>query len=192
MIKEEFFPTIFYAKDIKLDNDMLATYFLNLSKQDPGVHKTNVKGWHSKNLDHSQTEIQPLLKELFDMQKEIYQEEMLDREPLLGNIWANLNPSGGYNKTHMHPNSLWSGVYYIKAPKNSGKLVCNDPRPGVQIKMPVRKEGTMPQSLWREVFIEPQSGRIIMFPSWVWHYVEPNESNDIRISMSFNFIQAGF
>ncbi len=192
MIKEEFFPTIFYAKDIKLDNDMLATYFLNLSKQDPGVHKTNVKGWHSKNLDHSQTEIQPLLKELFDMQKEIYQEEMLDREPLLGNIWANLNPSGGYNKTHMHPNSLWSGVYYIKAPKNSGKLVCNDPRPGVQIKMPVRKEGTMPQSLWREVFIEPQSGRVIMFPSWIWHYVEPNESNDIRISMSFNFIQAGF
>ena len=192
MIKEEFFPTIFYAKDIKLDNDMLATYFLNLSKQDPGVHKTNVKGWHSKNLDHSQTEIQPLLKELFDMQKEIYQEEMLDREPLLGNIWANLNPSGGYNKTHMHPNSLWSGVYYIKAPKNSGKLVCNDPRPGVQIKMPVRKEGTMPQSLWREVFIEPQSGRVIMFPSWIWHYVEPNESNDIRISMSFNFIPAGF
>jgi uncharacterized protein (TIGR02466 family) len=192
MIKEAFFPTIFYAKDIKLDNDMLATYFLNLSKQDPGVHKTNVKGWHSKNLDHSQTEIQPLLKELFDMQKEIYQEEMLDREPLLGNIWANLNPSGGYNKTHMHPNSLWSGVYYIKAPKNSGKLVCNDPRPGVQIKMPVRKEGTMPQSLWREVFIEPQSGRVIMFPSWIWHYVEPNESNDIRISMSFNFIQAGF
>jgi len=192
MIKEEFFPTIFYAKDVKLDNDMLATYFFNLSKQDPGVHKTNVKGWHSKNLDHSQTEIQPLLKELFDMQKEIYQEEMLDREPVLGNIWANLNPPGSYNKSHMHPNSLWSGVYYVKASKNSGKLVCNDPRPGIQIKMPVRKEGTMPQNLWREVFIEPQSGRIIMFPSWVWHYVEPNESNDIRISMSFNFIQAGF
>jgi hypothetical protein len=28
-----------------------------------------------------------------------------------------------------------------------------------------------------------------MFPSWLWHEVKPNESNDIRISVSFNFLQ---
>ena len=39
---------------------------------------------------------------------------------------------------------------------------------------------------------EPLEGRIIMFPSWLWHCVEPNESNDIRISVSFNFLQKGF
>jgi len=31
-----------------------------------------------------------------------------------------------------------------------------------------------------------------MFPSWLWHSVEPNESNDVRISVSFNFLQRGF
>jgi len=30
-----------------------------------------------------------------------------------------------------------------------------------------------------------------MFPSWVIHCVDSNESDDIRISVSFNFLQKG-
>ena len=36
---------------------------------------------------------------------------------------------------------------------------------------------------------KPKAGTIIMFPAWLWHEVKPNESNDIRISVSFNFLQ---
>jgi len=111
---------------------------------------------------------------------------------VLGNMWANINPPGGYNAPHIHPNSLFSGVYYIKAPKNSGDLVCNEPRAGAQLNMPTRKPGKPPKDLWREVHFEPKEGRIIMFPFYLWHCVEPNLSNDIRISVSFNFIQDGF
>jgi uncharacterized protein (TIGR02466 family) len=126
------------------------------------------------------------------MMQDIWKEEWLDREPVLGNMWANINPPGGSNAPHIHPNSLFSGVYYIKAPKKSGNLVCNDPRPGVQLNMPARKEGRPSKDLWREVHLEPVEGRIIMFPFYLWHNVEPNLSNDIRISVSFNFIQHGF
>ena len=135
---------------------------------------------------------QPLVNELFIMIKDVWQEEWLDREPLLGNMWANINPPGAYNAPHIHPNSHFSGVYYVKASKDSGKLACNDPRPGVQLSMPVRKKGQPPKDLWREVHLEPKEGRIIMFPYYLWHCVEPNLSNDIRISVSFNFIQHGF
>jgi uncharacterized protein (TIGR02466 family) len=83
-------------------------------------------------------------------------------------------------------------VYYVKASNGCGNLVCNDPRPGIQTVMPSRKNGQPPKHLWREVHLEPKEGRIIMFPAWLWHGVEPNESNDIRISVSFNFIQEGF
>jgi uncharacterized protein (TIGR02466 family) len=107
-------------------------------------------------------------------------------------MWANINPPGGYNAPHIHANSLFSGVYYIKAPENSGQLVCSDPRPGVQLNMPTRKKGQPQKHLWREVHLQPQEGRIIMFPFYLWHCVEPNLSNDIRISVSFNFIQHGF
>ena len=64
----------------------------------------------------------------------------------LGNMWANINPTYSYNKTHMHPNSLWSGVYYIKVPKNSGNLFLEDPRPGPNIHMP-RRLNNLPEEL---------------------------------------------
>ena len=192
MIKEQFFPTTIYAKDITIDNDLLINTIVNWSTQDQGVHKTNVNGWHSKNINNSQKEFEPLIQELFTMQKEIYEEEWLDRKPVLGNIWANINPPGGYNRPHVHPNCLWSGVYYVKAQENSGELICNDPRPGTHTMMPSRKKGTPPQHLGRECHLAPIPGRIIMFPAWLWHCVDPNKSNDIRISISFNFIQEGF
>ena len=51
MIREEFFPTSVFGKDIKLDNDKLfsTTTLLDWSNQDPGTYKkTNYKnGWHS-------------------------------------------------------------------------------------------------------------------------------------------------
>ena len=192
MIKEQFFPTIIYGKDVKLDNQLFANEIVAWSKQDPGVQKTNRNGWHSKTDMHNIPVFKPLVDELFVMMQDIWKEEWLDREPVLGNMWANINPPGGYNAPHIHPNSLFSGVYYVKVPKNSGELVCNDPRPGIQTTMPMRIKGKPPKHLWRECRIEPVENRVIMFPAWLWHCVEPNQSNDIRISVSFNFIQHGF
>ena len=192
MIIEKFFPTIVYGKDIQLDNNKMAQDIINWSNQDPGVSKTNYKGWHSTTDMHLKPEYKQLVQELYKMQEEIYQEEWLDRRPKLGNMWANINYLGGYNRPHVHPNCLFSGVYYVKANKNSGVFVANDPRPGMQTMMPSRKPGRPPKHLWREVHLEPIPGRIIMFPAWLWHCVEPNQSNDIRISISFNFIQDGF
>ena len=192
LIKEQFFPTTVYGKDIQLDNNALAQRIINWSQQDQGVKKTNMNGWHSTTDMHLKEEYQPLVNELYKMQHEIYQEEWLDRKPMLGNMWANINYSGGYNRPHVHPNCLFSGVYYVKTQPQCGELVVNDPRPGIQTMMPTRKPGQPPKHLWREAHIEPIQGRLIMFPAWLWHCVEPNQSNDMRISVSFNFIQEGF
>ncbi len=191
MIKESLFPTIIYIKDLPNANELnfyLEKYIIEWSNRDKGVSKTNRNGWHSQTDMNHRKEYEPLIKELFQMQKEIIQEEYLDIEPKLGNMWANINPPGGYNQSHIHPNSLFSGAYYVKAQSNSGRLNVIDPRPGVQQFMPPRKKGKVPRELWRESYYEPVPGRLIMFPSWLWHQVEPNQSNDIRISVSFNFI----
>ena len=192
MIKEQFFPTTIYGKDVKLDNQLFANEIVEWSKKDPGVKKTNVNGWHSQTDMHIKPEYKPLVDELFKMAHQVFNEEFLDGEPKLGNMWANINPPGGYNKPHVHPNSLFSGVYYIKTPPNCGRLICQDPRPGIQTCMPTRKKIEIPKYLWRDVHLQPQENRAVIFPAWLWHQVEPNESNDIRISVSFNFIQDGF
>ena len=192
MIKEQFFPTSVYGKDIQLDNNKLAQDIINWSNQDPGVKKTNYKGWHSTTDMAQKPEYQNLVKELIIMCKDVFKEEWLDREPILGNMWANINPKDGMNQPHIHPNSLFSGVYYVKSNPQAGRLRVYDPRPGAQIVMPNRQKGKPPKHLWRDAHIDPIPGRIIIFPSWLWHSVEPNESNDLRISVSFNFIQHGF
>ena len=192
MIKEGFFPTIIYADDFKLNTNDLAQNIINWAKEDKGLTKTNVNGWHSTTDMQDKPEYKPLVDELFKMINKVFEEECLDKQPVLGNMWANINPSGGYNKPHVHPNSLFSGVYYVKTPSNCGRLICQDPRPGIQTVMPTRKSVEIPKYLWRDVHLQPQENRAIIFPAWLWHAVEPNESNDIRISVSFNFIQDGF
>ena len=193
MITEYHFPTPVYIKEIPNAvelNHYLEKQILKWNKEDPkGVSKTNAGGWHSTTDMNKKQEYDPLSKELFNMQDEIFQKEYLTMKPVLGNMWANINPPGGFNRPHLHPNSLFSGVYWIKTPQNSGNFMIYEPRQGAQCTMPNRKEGKLPPELWREVHYEPVAGRCIMFPSWLWHEVKPNESNDTRISVSFNFLQ---
>ena len=203
MITEHLFPTLLYVKDLPNANELnnyLEQKIMQWSQQDKGLSKTNAGGWHSGTDMNKKEEYNVLTRELFKMQEEIFTKERLSDKSVLGNMWANINYPGNFNRPHIHPNALFSGVYYIKAPKGSGNLMVYDPRPGIHMIMPNRKgdkrtknmildHGPLPSELWREVHYEPVAGRIIMFPAWLWHEVKPNESNDTRISVSFNFLQ---
>ena len=189
---EYFFSTPVYIKDIPNAvelNRYLEEKIIQWSQQDKGVSKTNAGGWHSTTEMNQKEEYNVLTKELFAMQDEIFAKELLTHKPVLGNMWANINYPGNFNRPHLHPNSLFSGVYWVKTPVKSGNLMMYDPRPGNHTTMPNRKEGKMPPELWKEIHYEPKAGRCIMFPAWMWHEVKPNESNDTRISVSFNFLQ---
>jgi len=191
MFRELHFPTPVYISDIEHPtlNQELERDIITWSKQDKGITRTNVQGWHSTTNMAELPQFKKLVNMLYACQKTIYDQEHLDSEPFLGNMWANINPPGGMNRAHQHPNSLWSGVYYIKAPKNSGNLKIDDPRSVACMSRPRQKDGEKPARLFRETHYEPIAGRCIMFPSWLMHCVDPNNSNDIRISVSFNFLQ---
>ena len=191
MIRELYFPTPVYILDIndmsinkQLEKDILNWYY-----EDKGIRRTNINGWHSKTTMHEMPEYKRLTNALYEAQKKIYIEEDLDSEPFLGNMWANVNPKGGMNRAHVHPNSLWSGVYYVKANKDSGHLKIDDPRSIALMSRPRLKEKQHPMRLWRESSFEPKAGRLIMFPAWLVHCVDPNMSDELRISVSFNFMQ---
>ena len=193
MITEYYFPTPIYIKDLPNAvqlNQYLEQQIVKWSQTDPdGKKRTNVNGWHSKTDMNQKEEYNVLTKELFTMQEEIFKKEFLTPKPVLGNMWANINYPGGYNRPHIHPNSVFSGVYWIKTPIKSGDLLLYDPRPGIQTVMPNRKEGLLPSHLWRDIRYQPRAGTIIMFPAWLWHEFRTNEINDTRISVSFNFLQ---
>ena len=123
---EYYFPTPIYIKDLPNTgqlNQYLEQQVIKWSQVDKGVKKTNVNGWHSTTDMNLKEEYNVLTKELFAMQDEIFKKELLDLKPVLGNMWANINYPGGYNRPHLHPNALFSGVYWIKTPLKSGNLI---------------------------------------------------------------------
>jgi uncharacterized protein (TIGR02466 family) len=197
MNREILFPTPIYFKMVK-DHQKLNKYLFPLikawSKKEKSETKTNAGGgWHSSTKMNKKKEYDTLTNELFQMQYDIFKDYGMIDKPGLGNMWANINYPGAYNKQHIHPNSQWSGVYYVKVPKKSGRLFVEDPRAGPNIMLPRRVEG-IPKALWRVVIYPAIEGQMIMFPGWLPHGVEMNESKEKgekgwRVSVSFNFIQ---
>ena len=68
----------------------------------------------------NKVEYKTLVDEIMKASKEVFKEEFLEREPVIGNMWANINPTGATNSPHIHPNSHFSGVYYIVSNDKSG------------------------------------------------------------------------
>jgi uncharacterized protein (TIGR02466 family) len=191
--QELYFPTSIYIHDIKDSeslNKELEKNILKWQQDDPkGLQKTNHGGWHSPTTMQDKPEYQQLTAALFNMMNEIFKKEQLDPSVFLGNMWANINPPRAWNRKHNHANAFFSGAYYVKVPINAGKLELHDPRPGTQLLRPKQNTENLSREYWRSVSFDPQEGRIIIFPAWLEHEVKSNESNDIRISISFNFIQ---
>ncbi|MFN5894648.1 MAG: putative 2OG-Fe(II) oxygenase [Dolichospermum sp.] len=50
--------------------------------------------------------------------------------------WAIINRKLASNSVHNYPNSILSGVYYLKTPENCGGIFFCDPRPASQMIVP--------------------------------------------------------
>ena len=186
-----YFGTPISKSIIKSD---LEEYVMDMSKSDEGVQISNRGGWQSKPFFKPEKEFELLWAEIEEKINMYHHTIELKGGVRISDLWFNVNYRGSANRQHQHANSIHSGVYYIKTPEKCGALKIKDPRTGAEMVSPKMKEGfnhtgTAPQRLWREVHYEPMAGRCIMFPAWLIHGVDPNESNDIRISVSFNFLQ---
>jgi uncharacterized protein (TIGR02466 family) len=104
--------------------------------------------------------------------------------------WANINPVGGINTPHTHPNNYLSGVYYVKTGEGSDRIFFSDPRPQASVVSPQVKEDNIYTG--NEVSMEAKVGRLIIFPAWLTHGVPANQSGDDRISISFNIMFPSF
>jgi uncharacterized protein (TIGR02466 family) len=100
--------------------------------------------------------------------------------------WINIMPQGTSHSSHLHPLSLISGTYYVQVPARSSALQLEDPRLGLMMAAPPKKDGchTRNRSFVRS---NPKAGQLILFESWLRHEVPPNPSPEERISISFNY-----
>jgi uncharacterized protein (TIGR02466 family) len=145
--------------------------------------RTNRGGWNSKDMDVLERPVWAPLRQAIHAACATALGEMgRARETFELQSWVNLHERGGFNFLHMHEASLLSGSFYLKVPAGSGALTFRDPRPGV---LHGSIKGSVPNG-HADIHLKPSSGLLVLFPSWLEHYVEPHEDDEPRICLAFN------
>jgi len=204
LMREAYFQTYIFFRDLvdgtTMNEAMLPEIYAWREQDRAGIHRSNVRqagAWHSGVDMHLRPPFAPLRDAVLEMSADIFRTLHYDpaTEPRLDNMWANISPRHAFNRVHIHPNTLWSGVYYVQTPENCGRIYFTDPRMQALMLTPMFDPDTERRSeSWSEVYYEPVAGRLLMFPSWLMHEVEPNMSDASgvdgdRISVSFNVFQ---
>lgn len=149
----------------------LISLVYELEDYDKGMKISNKGGYHSSNFVEN-PKFFPLIKLINSYTHNLYNKVTIN----VKDIWANISSFTNFNLPHNHslsntdPHQI-SGVLYLKTPPNSGSITFLHPL-----------SFTPPHT------IIPKPLQFIIFPSVLIHYVEPNLSQEDRISIAFNFV----
>ena len=184
------FPTEVWNFDLEqLDNEKLSEIILEKEKTESSQSLSNVGGWQSKSALHYDkgfSRVVDIVKENLSTVCS-YQNYKKGITFTLADMWANVNRYKDSNMKHLHGRSDWSWVYYVLVPQGSGKIIFCDPR--IRRAMYQKEEFLQNfdnPSQYGEYKIVSSVGKLIIFPSYLEHYVESNLTQQPRISISGN------
>jgi len=188
------FPTIigrWLVPDAGLMNGELQALILAEESRYASLGRSNIGGWHSRTdfLNRPEPAVTALTNWITWGVNQMIA-ATAGPAALPGTVslsaWATICRNGAYHAPHSHPDSAWSGVYYVDAGtintdrSLSGVLEFLDPRAGVEAV-------TAPGDPYGEpVRVRPEAGLIVIFPSWLYHWVHPYAGHAPRIAISFN------
>ena len=143
--------------------------------------------WQSHQLLHQLTELDQLMSCVNSATHKVLRFLNIGATDIeVTGCWANVIGAGASHRMHSHPNNYLSGVYYVRAPASANTINFHDPRPQASIIRPPVTQLTGRNT--DQVVVEVKDGTLVLFPSYLQHSVDPNESNELRISISFNLM----
>lgn len=117
------------------------------------------------------------------------------------NSWVNRHSKLDFAGSHRHSNSLISGVFYVDVSSDTGALIFQKDKSHYNLWTDTVEVGFNYQSHENQdrlnIFnsdawgIFPKQNEIVLFPSLLYHSVNPNLSNKIRYSLAFNIFPRG-
>ena len=166
--------------------DKLIHYAYQFKDKDPdGVIYSNKGGWQSPNFDIKDENdlLHSFLINCLSNFPNIDKSINFDVD-----AWININKPGDYNTKHHHPNCHLSGVLWVKAPEECGRIQFQSPvefQTYTEVQS-YTEEFKNSNNYFHTYYFSPIEGRILVFPSHLQHEVLENKSNEDRISVSFN------
>jgi uncharacterized protein (TIGR02466 family) len=181
------FCTPIWKKELNFDTLKVAEQCFNIEKNRASDNKSNVGGYQTQiSWDENEDfyNCKNLICETLD---DIISTCFINTKSLtLDNCWININRTGNYNSVHYHPGSFLSGCLYIQTEDDSGDIVFERPDLAGHYTAGVKEP-----FFGMDVGYKPTDGLILIFPSWVPHYVTASTSNKPRISLAFNVLKSG-
>jgi len=180
---DNLFPTPVFSCDTDLDCVKLKEYVLGLNKNE--VIRSNVGGKQTEFLTNEELQaeaIKPLVDFIGNMASSIGSEIPALSTNCIQSAWVNLSTNGDSGLRHVHGNSVLSGVFYVDVPAGSGNIMFERAdSAGLVWNMDNKSPFTSESAQY-----VAKTGKLIIFPSWLPHYVTKNFCDETRISISFN------
>lgn len=107
---------------------------------------------------------------------------------LFTGAWSVRLRSGGFHTDHVHPHGWLSSACYIALPPTIGAGSQDTDRAG-WLRFGRPSFVTDP-ALPADHHVKPERGRLVLFPAYMWHGVEPFESEQPRLSVAFDVVPA--
>ena len=183
------FPTLIWQATLPdSEKEMLSDmkdFILDIKEKNPeGVKKSNFGGWQSGNYKKFPEAFGLIGKKIDSIVKSCAKQINVP-ELSLGSYWSNVNTYGDYNKLHNHRGSILSGVFYVDVPdENMGNIVFQR-SDDIAYYLPTLENYN--NFTGQTASYKPESGKVLIFPSWLKHQVEGSRSEQQRISISFNY-----
>jgi uncharacterized protein (TIGR02466 family) len=98
--------------------------------------------------------------------------------------WGTVLEAGGYQTAHMHPLGWLSGVYYVEIPDGLPAEMTATGAGALEFGAPPARVSAAASHPLRRV--EPRAGRLVLFPSYLYHRTLPFAGAGRRISLAFD------
>lgn len=184
------FPVHLFCKDYPTPDELnpaLERLAYELRGGDPAGRPVSTrKGWQSQgDLNRNET-CRPLMQFIESTMVEVkhFMNAAESVNFYVRSCWANINPKGSHNASHIHGNTFFSGVYYVTTPEDSGLIEFRDPT-HVREVFHYDLKATTPENCFAQSY-QPRPGRMFIFPGYLPHEVGENQSSADRVSYAFN------
>lgn len=107
------------------------------------------------------------------------------------NSWIAITAPNESHHIHHHPNSIISGVLYLQSNDKSGSINFHHKsalKHSFEFNYDFVNYNLFNSDMWSYT---PKTGEVLIFPSWVNHSVNINQSNVPRIILGFNAFAKG-
>ena len=190
MAIQDIFPIPIGVYKLNADLDSIQEWCYCEAQKSEGRTYSNVSGWQSNGYHPDDIEDTPLRGVFYDIKLcalEMYKALGIHKEPFIWDSWININPYGGYNRVHVHPRCRVAGVFWVKTSNSpaSGNLTFfrnNSYEVGS-----ISDDHTTQYSNSIATFY-PVENNLVLFPAYMQHHVEQNQTDEDRISISFNML----